>query len=198
VCGIIKQSGGYVWVYSELGQGTTFRIYLPRTASGSVEVQRTAEQPAVPRGAETILLVEDDAMVRGLASRVLAKNGYQVLMAANGAEALDVSVESTNPIDLVVSDLVMPEMGGRELADQLSARHPGLRVLFMSGYTEDAALRRNVLQQGESFLAKPFTPDALARKVREILDGRTEAATAPDDAYRPPPGNSRTRRSSGN
>jgi two-component system cell cycle sensor histidine kinase/response regulator CckA len=176
VYGIVKQSGGYVWVYSELGEGTTFRIYLPRTASESVEVHRAAEQPAVPRGAETILVVEDEPLVRGLASRVLAKNGYRVLTAANGAEALRASAESTNPIDLVVSDLVMPEMGGRELAEQLRTRHSGVRVLFMSGYTEDAALRRAVLRPGEAFLAKPFTPDALARKVREVLDTAPGAA----------------------
>jgi two-component system cell cycle sensor histidine kinase/response regulator CckA len=176
VYGIVKQSGGYVWVYSEPGQGASFRVYLPRASSVAAEAPPTGEPVAVRRGVETILLVEDDALVRGVARRVLAKNGYHVLEAANGADAMHVSAEAEGRIDLILSDLVMPEMGGRELAAQLHVRHPGARVLFMSGYTEDAALRRNVLEPGEAFLPKPFTPDALARKVREVLDTAAPAA----------------------
>jgi CheY-like chemotaxis protein len=116
---------------------------------------------------------------------VLAKNGYRVLEAANGAEALRICGEAKQPIDLILSDLVMPELGGRELVCRLRASNPGARVLFMSGYTEEAAQRRNVLQPGDAFLAKPFTPEALTRKVREVLDGQP-AASAPDGAYRPP------------
>ena len=175
VYGIVKQSGGYIWVSSEPGQGTTLRIYLPRIDKAAGLVKANAERPEPARGGETVLVVEDESLVRAVARRVLTKKGYRVLEAENGAEALRICEESLPSIDLVVTDLVMPEMGGRELAAELQARHAAVRILFMSGYTEDAALRSNVLQSGQAFLSKPFTADEFARKVREVLDDRPVA-----------------------
>ena len=180
--GIVKQSGGYIWVYSELGKGTTVRVYLPRVERAPGRVDAGADAPEPARGGETVLVVEDESLVRSVARRVLTNNGYCVLEAENGVEALRVCAERLPSIDLVVTDLAMPEMGGRELAAELHARRPALRILFMSGYTEDAALRRNVLEPGEAFIAKPFTPEAFARKVREVLDGQA-VVSVPDGAY---------------
>jgi CheY-like chemotaxis protein len=186
VYGIVKQSGGYVWVDSKPAKGAAFHIYLPGAAAGSREPERTGPRAASRRGSETVLVVEDDQLVRTSARRVLTKNGYRVLEAANGAEALRICRTAKAPIDLILSDLVMPELGGRELVCRLRESDPRARVLFMSGYTEEAAQQRNVLQPGDAFLAKPFTPEALTRKVREVLDGHP-AASAPEGAY-PPPG----------
>jgi two-component system, cell cycle sensor histidine kinase and response regulator CckA len=180
--GIVKQSGGYIWVYSELGKGTTLRVYLPRVDRTAGRVDASADRPEPARGGETVLVVEDQPVVRAVAHRVLTKNGYRVLEAENGAEALRITEGQLPSIDLVVSDLVMPGMGGLELAAELRAQRPTLRILFMSGYTEDAALRRNVLEPGEAFIAKPFTPEAFARRVRELLDGQA-AVSVPDGAY---------------
>jgi two-component system, cell cycle sensor histidine kinase and response regulator CckA len=185
VYGIVKQSGGYVWLYSEPGKGTTFRVYLPRVAAESSDSGETAAERPAGQGCETILLVEDDAAVRAMARRILDRNGYKVLEATTGAEALRICADTTEAIDLILSDLVMPEMGGRELAAQVRAHHSGARLLFMSGYTEEAAMKRSVLDPSEAFLSKPFTPEALTRKVREVLDRRASAA-APADAYRTP------------
>jgi two-component system cell cycle sensor histidine kinase/response regulator CckA len=161
--------------------GTTFRIYLPRAATSAADAHASsAETDAVRAGSGTILLVEDDEAVRGMAGRVLDRSGYRVLEAATGVDALRVCGESTEPIDLIVSDLVMPEMGGRELAEQVRARHPGVRLLFMSGYTEDAEMRRSFLDPSKAFLPKPFTPAALAEKVRDVLDGPAGAIARPD------------------
>jgi PAS domain S-box-containing protein len=182
VYGIVKQSGGYIWVQSEPGRGTTLRIYLPRVARPAKRVEPSPSLPEPARGGETVLVVEDEPLVRAVARRVLSKQGYRVLEAANGVEALRICAESLPSIDLVVTDLVMPEMGGRELAAELQSRAAGVRILLMSGYTEDAALRPSVLQPGEAFLAKPFTPDEFARKVREVLDEKPKA-TAPGGAY---------------
>jgi CheY-like chemotaxis protein len=192
VYGIVKQSGGYVWVYSEVGKGTTFRVYLPRVAAESHDPRRTDTAAPARRGSETVLLVEDDAAVRAMARRILGRGGYRVLEATTGAEALRICAETNEPIDLILSDLVMPEMGGRELAAQVRARHSGARLLFMSGYTEEAAMKRSVLDPSEAFLSKPFTPDALTRKVREVLD-RPAGVSAPGQAY--PPSPDRVRRS---
>ncbi|HEV2749165.1 MAG TPA: PAS domain S-box protein [Gemmatimonadales bacterium] len=169
VYGIVKQSGGYVWVYSELGRGTTFKFYLPR-------VEATAERPLPPReaatfaGTETILLAEDDEMLRPLAKGVLEKLGYTVLEAENASRALALAQAHKAPIQLLVSDVIMPGLSGRELAQRLVATRPETRVLYVSGYTDDAIVHHGMLEPGLNFLQKPFTPSALARKVREVLD----------------------------
>jgi CheY-like chemotaxis protein len=128
--------------------------------------------PPSPRGAETILIVEDEAAVRRMASRALRSQGYTILEAENGAEALEVLARATGPVDLVLSDIVMPVLNGGELGERLAAERPELRVLFMSGYTDDDIVRRGLLRPGSPFLQKPFMPAELARKVREVLDGR--------------------------
>ena len=171
VYGIVKQSGGYIWVYSEVGHGTAFKIYLPEF-TGSLAELPPAEVLLSPRGAETILVVEDEAAVRRMAARALAAQGYAVLEAENGAEALEVLARGGSPIDLVLTDVVMPLVNGRELGERLSVERPGLRVLFMSGYTDDDIVRRGLLRPGSPFLQKPFMPGDLSRKVREVLDTR--------------------------
>jgi two-component system cell cycle sensor histidine kinase/response regulator CckA len=171
VYGIVKQSGGYIWVYSEVGHGTAFKIYLPEF-TGSLAELPPAEPLSSPRGAETILIVEDEAAVRRMAARALAAQGYAILEAENGAEALEVLARGDSPIDLVLTDVVMPLVNGRELGERLSVERPGLRVLFMSGYTDDDIVRRGLLRPGSPFLQKPFMPGDLSRKVREVLDTR--------------------------
>ena len=172
VYGIVKQSGGHVAVYSEVGRGTTFKVYLPR-----VERRRTASksqpgQTAMPRGQETVLLVEDEDGVRALTRRVLRDCGYTVLDAADGEEAARIARQHPEHIDLLVTDVVMPRMGGREVAVRLTILHPEIKVLFLSGYTDDAVVRHGILEGEVAFLQKPFSPAALAAKVREVLDSR--------------------------
>jgi signal transduction histidine kinase len=169
VYGIVKQSGGYIWVYSEVGNGTAFKIYLPEF-TGSLAELPPAEALLSPRGAETILIVEDEGAVRRMAARALAAQGYAILEAENGAEALDVLARGEGPIDLVLTDVVMPMVNGRELGERLAVERPGLRVLFMSGYADDDIVRRGLLPPGSPFLQKPFMPGDLSRKVREVLD----------------------------
>jgi CheY-like chemotaxis protein len=188
VYGIVKQSGGYVWAYSEKGKGTSFRVYLPRVYVEANGTLRAATGVQAPPGSETILLVEDDEAVRAMAKRVLDRDGYRVLEARSGVEALQVCEESEGAIDLIVTDLVMPGLGGRDLAAHVRAQYPGARILFMSGYTEEAALQRSVLSSSESFLSKPFTPDVLARRVRELLDAGAEPGVR-GGAYPAPSGN---------
>jgi CheY-like chemotaxis protein len=162
---IVHESGGQVELYSEPGRGTTVRVSLPRAEEPRQAVEPSAEGPN-PGGAETVLLVEDVQSVRWLAHRSLQKSGYHVLEAGDGAEALAVAERHGGPIHLLVTDVVMPAMGGRELAERLTALRPGMRVLFVSGYTDDV-----VILNGCHFLAKPFTQAALLRKIREVLDG---------------------------
>jgi len=168
--GIVRQSGGFISVYSEPGQGTTFRIYLPRVAERAEPFMRPPRTRAADVGVETLLLVEDDEAGRTYARRVLEARGYQVLAAAHGPEALEVAAAHDGPIDLLVTDVIMPGMSGRELADRLVASRPGLRVLYVSGYTENSVVHHGHLEEGVAFLVKPYSPDDLARKVREVLD----------------------------
>ncbi|MGH9650141.1 MAG: ATP-binding protein, partial [Terriglobales bacterium] len=175
VYGIVKQSGGYIWAYSELGQGTTFKIYLPRAEEPIEPEPAAARIPAASlRGTETVLLVEDEESVRKLAAHCLREQGYTVLEASNGTEALQLSRERAEPIHLLVTDVVMPGMGGRDLAGQLIALRPDARVLFVSGYTGNAIVHHGILDPGTFLLSKPFRPVELAKKVREVLDAGKE------------------------
>jgi signal transduction histidine kinase len=171
VYGIIKQSNGYIWVYSEPNRGTSFKIYLPRHESLLAEEKPDMSPAALPRGHETILLVEDEELVRVLARDVLRKNGYTVLEARDGADAMGVAVSHRGPIHLMITDVVMPNMGGQEVAFSLAPLLGEMKVLFMSGYTDDAIVRHGILRPGAQFLQKPFRLDAFLRKVREVLDG---------------------------
>jgi two-component system cell cycle sensor histidine kinase/response regulator CckA len=178
VYGIVKQSGGFIWCYSEPGLGSTFKVYLPALLAGTAEPTRVP-RPAAPRGgSETVLVVEDEDVVRAMACRGLREHGYTVLEARNGAEALAVVQENTAAIDLVVSDVVMPLVGGRELAARLAELDPALPVLYMSGYTGEDVVQRGLMDPGAPFAQKPFTPDGLARTVRELLDARIGRRTA--------------------
>lgn len=170
VYGIVKQSNGNVWVYSELGKGTAFKIYLPQFEepnSVSLEPQPAA---SFSWGSETILIVEDEDMVRSLSREVLESCGYTVIVASNGVEALTVCEQHKDQIHLLITDIVMPQMGGRELAEKLSVAYPKVRVLFTSGYTDDAIVRHGIIEDDANFIQKPFNLDDLARKVRELLD----------------------------
>jgi PAS domain S-box-containing protein len=169
VYGIVKQSGGFVWVYSELGKGTTFKVYLPRSAEPASSANRALTRNRTS-GSETILLVEDDEEVRNVATRILRRNGYRVLEAGSGADALRVCEEESEPVDLIVTDIVMPEMNGSELAQKIREKQPDARILFTSGYTEDAVVRQSLLNPGEAFIEKPFTPASLAKKARDLID----------------------------
>jgi two-component system cell cycle sensor histidine kinase/response regulator CckA len=178
VFGIIKQSDGHIEVYSEPGQGTTFKIYLPRVEDAQ-EVHKSAPA-AVGEGTETILLAEDDSVVRSLAALALRSYGYTVLEARDGVEALQICRTHPDPIHLVISDVVMPRMSGRQLAGMVSSLRPQTRVLYLSGYTDDAVVRHGLVQGEVPFLQKPFTPNILARKIREVLEGPPPVHGAPD------------------
>jgi PAS domain S-box-containing protein len=170
VYGIVKQSGGEIVVYSEPGQGTCVKIYFPAVNGAAVDDVAESLPEETSSGSETILLVEDEEAVRKLVRRTLEKHGYQLLVASSGAEALELAKNYTGPIQLMISDVVMPHMGGREVASHLRAVRPAIQVLLISGYTESTMLRGGNLGGGEIFLQKPFTPLALARRVREMLD----------------------------
>ncbi len=171
VYGIVKQCGGHIWVYSEIGRGTTFKIYLPRVEVEASPLSEHNESPSMPRGTETILLAEDEILVRELAARTLREQGYTVLEAANGEKALRlVQMHPELEIHLLLTDMVMPLLGGKELANRLLAIRPNIKVLFTSGYTDDAIVYHGMLDADNVFLQRPFTPSILARKVREVLD----------------------------
>jgi two-component system cell cycle sensor histidine kinase/response regulator CckA len=178
VYGIVKQSGGYVWAYSEVGKGTTFKMYLPLAEEGTEAEPLVAVEPAALAGSETVLLVEDEESVRALSRSILKRYGYTVLEAGSGKGGLDVARDYPLPIHLLLTDVVMPEMGGTDLASRLETLRPGVRVLYMSGYTDDAVFRHGLLEKGRFFLQKPFTPENLARKVREAL-GQQRPLPAP-------------------
>ncbi len=168
--GIVKQSEGYVWTYSELGKGTTFKVYLPLAVEARGEGQ--APPPAPRASGEVVLLVEDETAVREMASRVLQEYGYGVIEASDGREALGLLERSDGRIRLLVTDVVMPGMDGRELARRAEALCPGLPVLYMSGYTDDEIVRRGLLEAGQPFLQKPFNPETLGGQVARMLQGR--------------------------
>jgi CheY-like chemotaxis protein len=169
VYGIIKQSGGHIAVYSEPNRGTTFKIYLPSTEEKAAPSASYPRPKLPPRGKGTVLLVEDEDMVRTLSSRILQEHGYTVLEARHGKEALELSEGELDSVELTVTDVVMPEMDGRDLAQRLLRRKPDMKVLYVSGYTEKAIVRNGILEPDTVFLEKPFTPEGLARKVHEML-----------------------------
>ena len=179
VYGIVKQSGGHVEAYSEIGVGSTFKIYLP-CVEGPVS-QSAGGAAGAPGGSETVLLVEDEEAVRDLTTRVLSSRGYEVLVAQDGAEALELANRHEGIIHLLITDVVMPGMSGREVARVLAQSRPDTRVLYVSGYTDDAVVRHGILEERTPFLQKPYGLDVLARKVREVLDrkdgGQKELAT---------------------
>jgi CheY-like chemotaxis protein len=170
VYGFVSQSGGHIQVDSVPGRGTTFRLYLPRSEEAETFPVRARQEYRIPTGDETILLVEDEEAVRTLAGLVLQSYGYKVLVATDGQEGLAIAREHPGPIHVVVTDMVMPRLSGRQLADQLARERPKIPILFMSGYTDDAVLQSGVVEAGENFIPKPVSPLALARKVRQILD----------------------------
>ena len=171
VFGIVKQSGGHIWVYSEPGGGTTFKIYFPATEAEDSE-QPELIAPISLQGTETILLVEDQDEVRRVAQAILRRYGYHVIEARNAGEALLTCERHPRTIHLLLTDVVMPQLSGRELAERLAAVRPEMKVLYMSGYTENVIVHHGILDSGIAYLQKPIVPDLLARRVREVLDSR--------------------------
>jgi PAS domain S-box-containing protein len=178
VYGIVRQSGGNIWVYSEPECGTTFKVYLPRVEADADAIDAQVFGNELPQGSETILLVEDEDSVRRLASEILQMNGYRVFEAARGSEAIEICDSERGPIDIMVTDVVMPRMSGPQLADYLSTVRPGMKVLYLSGYSDSAIINHGLLGSGTAFLQKPFTPASLLYKVREILNSKEMELTA--------------------
>jgi CheY-like chemotaxis protein len=174
VYGIVKQSGGYVWVYSEVGRGSSFKVYLPRVEEAAEALPAVKAASGEQKGSETILLVEDQPQVRELARMTLSEKGYTVLAASSPEDAESLCASHGTEIHLLLTDLIMPGVTGRELAKRLTSRHPKMRVLYMSGYTfgitTQTGMPSGLLEDGVTFLQKPFTPSALGEKVREALD----------------------------
>jgi len=179
VYGIIKQSGGYIWVHSEPDRGTRFTIYLPRAVNAAPTPSHGVAAVA-PQGSETVLLIEDEDAVRHLVCRVLQQQGYTVLEARDGDEALRMLADYEEPIDLVVTDLVMPGLSGRALVEELASTHRRFKVLFVSGYTDDEIIRRGLLDPRVEFLEKPFTVNSFAQRVREVLDSPSRGRWPPE------------------
>jgi CheY-like chemotaxis protein len=182
VYGIVKQSEGYVWAYSEPGEGSTFKLYLPAVEQEAANTQVPAQPPAGRGRGEVILVVEDDEGVRGMTRRILVDAGYEVREAPDGRSALELLGRDGATVRLVVTDVVMPDMGGRDLAARLATLRPDIAVLFTSGYTDGEIVRRGLLQPGAAFVQKPFDPDTIARIVRERLDSASLPAMPPPDS----------------
>jgi len=180
VYGIVKQSGGYIWVYSELGRGTTFKVYLPHaTATAGAPASPDVPETRLPGGTETVLLVEDDHALRSLGRQILARQGYTVLDAVNGRDALHLGTRHEGRIDLLITDMVMPELGGDAVAERLTAARPRLRTLYMSGYTDHDIIRRGMLGPHDAFIQKPFTAAGLLQAVRDVLDHDLPVVSSP-------------------
>jgi CheY-like chemotaxis protein len=169
VFGIVKQSGGSIWVYSEPGRGSTFKVYTPRAEKGDAPVQAKAARSALLMGSATILVVEDEEGVRSLIGEVLRLGGYTVLLASDAEMAKAMCREHDGPIHLLLTDVVLPKVGGRQLAEVLVTMRPDLRVIYMSGYTDNAIVHHGVLDPGTAFIEKPISPDALLKKMQEVL-----------------------------
>ncbi len=172
VYGVVKQADGYVSVYSEVGRGTTFRIYWPQAATAAEPASLDQTPKTLPRGSETILLVEDEESLRRLARGCLQNSGYTVLEAQEGQAALDLAQQHAGPIHLLLTDVVMPGVSGRELADKLMPSRPEMKLLYMSGYTRDLITQHGVLDRETALLEKPFGIESLLTKVRAVLDGK--------------------------
>jgi CheY-like chemotaxis protein len=170
VYGAVKQNRGHITVYSEPGKGTTFRVYWPRARKGEPEKDTRPTRSMLPRGTETVLVVEDEEPLRRYACRLLGSLGYNTLQAQDGEHALQVAEQAKVPIDLLMTDVIMPRLGGRELAQELRRRLPGLKVLFTSGYTAETIAHEGILEEGINFLEKPFGQKELADRVRAALD----------------------------
>jgi CheY-like chemotaxis protein len=170
IYGIVKQNSGSIQVYSEQGLGTAFKIYWPRVVAETTPRVEQLQVDEPPSGTETILLTEDETTVREMTASILKEQGYTVLEAANGQEALRLAQEHRGQIQLLLTDVVMPQMSGKELAEQLQAGCPAIKVLYASGYMDDAIAHHGVLEPGIAFIQKPFSPADVARKVREVLD----------------------------
>ena len=171
VYGIVKQSGGYIFAHSDTGSGTTFRIYLPKVTDPAGQAGVVKHPQAPIGGSETVLLVEDEESVRELVRETLKSKGYVVMEAADGVSGMKVAESHKGKIDILITDVVMPGMSGRELAQRITAVRQTIKVLFLSGYTEDAIIHEGVLEPGTAFLQKPFSAEELTRKVRTVLDG---------------------------
>jgi CheY-like chemotaxis protein len=171
VYGIVKQSRGYIYLYSEPGMGTTFKVYLPAAEhAGTLPGKLSDAQQLMSKNNETILLVEDETNVRSLAQMILKSCGYKILEAKSGDEALQICAQHKGPIDLLLTDVIMPGLNGHELATRLTSKYPDLQVLYMSGYTDDIITRHGILSEGTMFMSKPFSSEMLARKVHEVLN----------------------------